>query len=98
MSGGKVFTVGYAPTYDRSISELGDNFQKLGRTEDYAGGFAVSSFSDAERLIDEFDQRGMWAVYELAADWERDTVPSDNGWWHALVKDSVVIRKVEAIE
>lgn len=94
MTQSRVLTVGYEPMYDRGIQELGDKFQKLGRTKDYAGGFAVSSFADAQRLIAAFDQRGQWAVYELDADWDRDTVKSDNGWWHALLKDSIVMRKV----
>ncbi len=89
-----VFTVGHEQTYDRGIREQGDKFQKLGRNKDYPGGFAFCSFADAQRLIDEFDKRGQWAVYELDADWDLDTVKSDNGWWHALLKDSVIIGKV----
>ena len=89
-----VFTVGHESNYDQGIIEHGDAFRKLGRREDYPGGFACCSVYDAQRLIDEFEKRGEWAVFELDADWERDTVPSENGWWHALINDSVVTRKV----
>jgi hypothetical protein len=90
----RVLTVGNRSVYDKGIRLYGNAFQKTGRTAEYAGGFAVSSFADAQRLIDEFGKRGEWAVYELDADWDTDTVQSDNGWWHALLKDSKVLRKV----
>lgn len=92
-----VFTVGHEANYDRGIVEYGKKFQKLGRRKDYPGGFAVRTPEDAERLIDEQGKRGEWAVYALAADWEKDTVPSENGWWHALVKSSRVVRKIPSL-
>lgn len=92
-----VFTVGHETNYDRGIVEYGKKFQKLGRRKDYPGGFAVRTPEDAERLIDEQGKRGEWAVYALAADWEKDTVPSENGWWHALVKSSRVVRKIPSL-
>lgn len=90
---GNVFTVGHEETYDRGISERGGKFKKVGRSDDYPGGFACRTPEDAERLIDEFDKRGKWAVYELDADWDDDTVQSLNGWWHALLRSSVIMRK-----
>lgn len=92
-----VFTVGHEANYDRGIVEYGKKFQKLGRRKDYPGGFAVRTPEDAERLIDEHGKRGEWAVYALAADWEKDTVPSENGWWHALVKSSLIICKIPSL-
>lgn len=92
-----VFTVGHEANYDRGIVEYGKKFQKLGRRKDYPGGFALRTPEDAERLIDEQGKRGEWAVYALAADWEKDTVPSENGWWHALVKSSRVVRKIPSL-
>lgn len=92
-----VFTVGHEANYDRGIVEYGAKFQKLGRRKDYPGGFAVRTPQDAERLIDEHGKRGEWAVYALSADWEKDTVPSENGWWHALVKSSRVVRKIPSL-
>lgn len=90
----RVFTVGFEQNYDRGILEYGSEFKKLGRRSTYPGGFAACRVEDAFRLIHEFDQLGKWAVYELEADWERDTVPSENGWWHALINDSLIVRKV----
>jgi hypothetical protein len=95
MNRKQVFTVGHAPTYDRGIRELGSKFKKLGRTKDYAGGFAVKSPDDAKRLINEFNKHNEWAIYEIEADWDTDTIPSTNGWWHALLKSSIVLRKIE---
>jgi hypothetical protein len=90
-----VFTVGNQQSYDRGIIEHGREFKKLGRRNTYPGGFAVRTPAEAERLIDESGKRGEWAVYELQAEWDRDTVTSDTGWWHALINDSTVIRRVD---
>ena len=92
-----VFTVGHEANYDRGIVEYDKKFQKQGRRKDYPGGFAVRTPEDAERLIDEQGKRGEWAVYALAADWKKDTVPSENGWWHALVKSSLIVRKIPSL-
>lgn len=89
-----VFTVGNEGNYDRGLREYPGRFRKLGRRGNYAGGFAVASYEDAKRLIDEQGKSGEWAVYELECDMDRDTVPSENGWWRALVVNSVVRRKV----
>ena len=89
-----VYTVGHEESYDDGIKGLGKAFLKLGRKNDYPGGFAVCSVDDAIRLIEEQDKVGYWAVYELDADWEKDTVQSLNGWWHALINDSLILRKV----
>ena len=94
MSAYTVFTVGTEAYYDRGIAEHGAKFKKVGRRENYAGGFALRTPEDAERLIDEQGKRGVWAVYALEADWDTDTVPSSNGWWHALIKSSRIVCKV----
>lgn len=89
-----VYTVGNQRVYDKRIRELGRDFLKIGRTHSYPGGFAVSCVADARKLVIEFG-RNDWAVYELEADWDTDTTPSQNGWWHALVNDSVILRRVD---
>lgn len=94
QGGGRVFTVGNEEAYDHGIQTLGDDFLKLGKRPNYAGGYALSSVEDAQMLIDEQDMRGTWAIYELDADWEKDTVVSRNGWWRALLRDARIIRKV----
>ena len=89
-----VFTVGHARNYDKNLAKHGKDFKKLGRGGDYPGGFACRTIEDAERLIDEQGGRGKWAVYELEADWDKDTVPSCAGWWHSLINDARILRKV----
>lgn len=90
---GDVFTVGHESAYDGLI--LDDiEVKKLGRRDDYPGGYACRSIDDAVRLIEELGKTGEWAVYRLKADWDRDTEPSSDGWWHDLIHDSVVAEKV----
>ncbi len=94
----EVYTVGNEKNYDHGIVTYGKRFKKLGRQRDYPGGFAVQTPEEAERLIDERGKRGEWAVYALDASWERDTVPSENGWWRALVKSSRIVCKIPTPE
>ena len=90
-----VYTVGNEEFYDRRLQENRELI-KLGRHRDYPGGFAVKSIKDAYRLIKEFGKQNEWAVYELDANWSKDTLQSKNGWWHALINDSLVLRKIES--
>ncbi len=55
---------------------------------------AVRSIDDGKRLIAEMGVGRQWAIYLLDAEWTVDTRPSQNGWWHALVRDVVVLREV----
>lgn len=89
-----VYTVGNTHIYDDGIANLGRDFCKLGPREGYPGGFAVNSVDDGLRLIIEMGKETEWSVYELDADWEQDTLPSKNGWWHALQRDAVILKKV----
>ncbi len=89
-----VYTVGNEQNYDLNIALYGAGFKKVGHRPNYPGGFACKTPEDAARLIAERGYRGAWAVYELAADWEADTAPSENGWWHALINDARILRKV----
>jgi hypothetical protein len=89
-----VYTVGHETNYDQGLVEQGETFEKLGRQGDYPGGFAVKTPEDARRLIKEQGREGERAVYGLAADWDTDTAPSENGWWRALVNTSRIVRKI----
>lgn len=89
-----VFTVGNEKNYDRGIAEHGITFVKTGRTPNYPGGFAVRTPQDGWKLIAELGKLGEWAVYALAAFWHKDTAPSANGWWHALLNDAQILRKI----
>lgn len=92
-----IYTVGTEMGYDDDLQVFGAAFQKKGRTADYAGGFALRAVMDAVLLIYSFDggaNLGKYAVYEVDADWETDTTVSDHGWWHALLRDAQITRKV----
>lgn len=94
-----VFTIGNEETYDRGLQQLGDAFCKMGaKPPRYPGGFALKTVEDACRLIDEFGKQSEWAVYRLEADWDKDTKPSDNGWWHSLQRDATILEKAQPAE
>jgi len=87
-----IYTVGNRSNYDKMLAK-GKPFLKLGKDGLYPGGFAFKTVLDAAMAIEQFG-KDEWAVYEVDADWEKDTVPSETGWWHALVNNSIVIRRV----
>lgn len=89
-----IFTVGNEETYDKGLKKYGKLMEKMGRRSDYAGGFALQTADDASRLIEEMGKVGVWAVYELDADWDKDTTKSANGWWHVLLRDATILRKI----
>lgn len=92
-----IFTIGHQENYLKAIARHGAIY-KVGRREPcdefpngYAGGYAFASIEDAQKRIGEaYEGRGM-AVFGLLADWERDTVPSPDGWWHNLVIDALIV-------
>jgi len=89
-----VFTVGHEETYDHQLSKFGASFQKMGSRGDYPGGFAVQSVESARRFLEVHGEGKEWAIYELDAKWGVDTEQSQNGWWHRLLHDRTVLRKV----
>jgi len=93
-----IYTVGYEKGYDEQLANLRTNggFLKTGRNGSYPGGFAVRNTEDAARLIREWGKEGEWAIYQVAASWEKDTKPSLQGWWHALQRDAAIVKKVAA--
>jgi len=92
-----VYTVGDEDTYDSRLKACPSNFKKLGKTDNYPGGFALKTIEDAVRLIKEFNKVREWAVYELDADWDEDTVKSERGWWSGLQRDAYILRKVAVV-
>ncbi len=56
-----------------------------------AGGFAVPTIEDARRLAQEHFPGKDMAVFGIYADWETDTEPVDDGWWHNLNKPAPVV-------
>ncbi len=92
-----IYTIGHAINYRTSIAKNG-TIQKLGRDgrkpkkyPDYPGGYAFKTWRDAVKRIEEAYQDKGFAIFGLEADWERDTIPSTEGWWHHLINDSDIV-------
>ena len=89
-----IYTIGNRPNYISS-------FEKTAATEGSEifkaeGGYAVRTMEDALHLIGErYADRDM-SVFGVIADWNADTTPSDDGWWHLLNK-RVPIVMVESL-
>jgi len=86
-----IYTIGHAASYLEAIRQRGRIF-KLGKTDQYPGGYAFETVKDAHRRIDEaYPVRG-FAVFGLDVDWDRDTEPNrEGGWWHNLLIDAKII-------
>ncbi len=92
-----IYTIGHAENYKAAIAKTG-SIQKLGRDhkgghlpKDYPGGYAFKSWRDAIRRIEEAYSESGFAVFGMKADWDKDTAPSPNGWWHNLINDSEIV-------
>jgi hypothetical protein len=95
-----IYTVGSEKAYFRSLLKQG-RVMKTGRKRGFAGGCAFKTREDAQRHIDELILQGFkgYMVFGLLADWERDTRPSLQHWWHDLLVDGevVVLEKLEEV-
>lgn len=93
-----IYTIGHQANYDQALQGMaaaGQQLYKVGRTADYPGGYAFQTAEDAQRRIAEAYPDRHFAVYEVDADWERDTYPAANGWWHHLKEDRPIIGRKE---
>ncbi len=89
-----IYTLGHRPSYIkalRSAAAINKPLKKVGRSEGYPGGYAFKTVNDAERRIAEKYVEKDYAVFVLLADWDKDTVPSEEGWWHALVNSAPIV-------
>lgn len=97
-----IYTIGSRENYLNAIENSdGGYIEKLGRypresgeyvntrPDGYVGGTVVQTFEDALRLLDTMP--GAYCIWGVDANWETDTVPSKNGWWHDLLYDSRII-------
>lgn len=100
-----IYTIGHKENYLAAIREHGA-IQKLGRRppgffddypDGYPGGYAFKTIEDAKRGLVEEDEHVTWAVFGLEAEWERDTTPAKDGWWHELLNDANIIVLFETI-
>lgn len=86
-----IYTIGYSKNYRKAIQESDEGYIiKLGRSEGYSGGYAVKTYEDAQRLLKE-EADETYEIFGLEADWERDTIPNPDSWWHYLLYDSKII-------
>jgi hypothetical protein len=87
-----IYTIGSKKAYLRSFLK-NHRVIKPGRSRGYFGGCAFKNREDAQRHIDELDLQGYrgFAVFGVLANWERDTAPSKDHWWHDLLVDSEVV-------
>ena len=93
-----IYTIGSKKAYLKNL--LSDHkVMKSGRKRGYAGGCAFQNREEAQRHLDELELQGFkgFMVFGLLADWERDTKPSSQYWWHDLQRDAevVVLEKIE---
>jgi len=90
------YTVGCRASYFTALREgpvkkLGARPKSRQYPDGYPGGYAVHAVEDGEQLLREFGKEGEWAVFGLKADWETDTEPAEDGWWHNLLVDSYIV-------
>ena len=89
-----IYTIGSAKSYLDAMLASGEVVHKsgAGSPAGYIGGYAFKTIEDAQRRIDEYgDSPYQFSIFGLDADWEKDTVPNDEGWWHNLTKDAPLI-------
>lgn len=98
------YTIGNTINYDKSLNENKD-VKKLGKEEDYPGGWVWKSEYEALRFIykdnikidNEKRDKYKFSVYEieLPNSWEQDVslVPDENGIY-LLINDAIITKKV----
>ena len=86
-----IYSVGPAKVY-RAAQEIYGPQYKSGRHDDYSGGCAFETYANAQRYIDEKGPDDMeFAVFGLEAEWNVDTEPSEDSWWHYLLNSRPLI-------
>lgn len=94
-----IYTIGHKVNYLNAIEKHG-TIQKLGKKppgddpdypNGYPGGYAFRTLEDARRGLVEEDKHGTWAIFGIDADWEQDTEPSNDGWYHHLIRDADIV-------
>ena len=87
-----IYTIGNRKSYQEALAEatFGKAVKKVGRRDDYSGGYALRSMNDALRLIEELGCPE-YGVFGIMADWDKDTEPADDGWWRYLLVDARIV-------
>lgn len=80
-----IFTIGHSSSYRKYFASYGF-LEKQGRCEGYCGGSVWKTKKDAESHLSPG-----YEVFGVDADWDKDTVSSENGDWNDLLVDSRII-------
>jgi hypothetical protein len=91
-----IYTIGNIENYILAMAMNGKVFKQGKRTDSdgtnaYPGGYAFLTYEDAQRRITEEGKVGKWGVFGLNANWETDTEPATDGWWHNLKIDAEIV-------
>ncbi len=78
-----IYTIGYSANLQQAIAKDGPVKQ--------LDGYAFKTLTDAFRMICEINHLDDFCIFGLDADWENDTTPSTDGWWHDLINDANII-------
>jgi len=89
-----IYTVGHKENYLKYYKEHGQ-VTKRGKDETYNGGIAFLTEEDAYRWIREKHFENKFAVFEMDADWDIDTIAGDEPWWHYLLNDASIIIRMD---
>lgn len=90
-----VYTLGYKPAYRKGLKEQGKDFRKLGRTGDYTGGSVWKTAKEVFQYIESQGERLKdYGVFEIDADWDRDTASNAYTPFNDLLVTSRIVREV----
>lgn len=90
-----LYTVGHRENYLHAMRQsLDGRIAKVGKTEDYDGGFVTDNPEDCRRLIDELfaDRADQFAIFGLTGiDYLVDSYQKPGEWFRRLLKDAEII-------
>lgn len=76
------YTLGHKESYEQYFREQSAPF-KMGRKDEYPGGSVWLTKEEAEKHCP-----SDYAVYGVLADWDNDTILTEDGDWHDLLIDA----------
>ena len=86
-----LYTIGDKTAYLKAIKNSnGGAIIKIGKANDYDGGYVFESIEDAQKRIDEAYSNSEYGVFGIETVIE-NTSPAKNGWWRTLNTDAKII-------